>query len=221
MSLMPQLSLYDTTGQKVGQVEGEDEIFAAKMNRDLLHQAIMVIDGQRNIKGGRTQTRGEVNRTKAKMYRQKGLGRARHGARSAPVFVGGGVAHGPRGDYHVPTMPKRARRKALYAALSDKARRGKVLVIQELALAAPRTKDVVELLATMHVHGKVIMLVSRDEANSEANFKSVRNIPGLVLRESPHLNARDALWADYVILTEGGLQVLGGLGSQAGGDVDA
>jgi large subunit ribosomal protein L4 len=221
MSLMPQLSLYDTAGQKVGQVEGADEIFAAKMNRDLLHQAVLVIDGQRQLKGGHTQNRGDVNRTTAKMFRQKGLGRARHGSRSAMQFVGGAVAHGPHGDNRIPTMPKRARRAALYAALSDKARRGKVLVMQELALEAPRTKDVVALLAAMHVQGKVIMLVTRDEATHEANFKSVRNIPGLVLRESPHLNAREALWADYVILTEGGLQCLSGPRPDEGGDADA
>lgn len=213
---MPQLSLYDTAGQKVGQVEGDEDLFGVPMNRDLLHQAVLVIDGQRQMKTGRAKTRGEVNRTTAKMYRQKGLGRARHGARSAPIFVGGGVAHGPKGHNHVPTMPKKARRKALGAALSELARRGKVLVVQELALAAPRTKDVVELLGSMHVSGKVLMLVSRDEAHSEANFLSVRNVPGVVLRESPHLNARDALWADYIILTQGGLQVL-----TTGGEADA
>jgi large subunit ribosomal protein L4 len=216
MSLMPQLSLYDPTGQKVGQVEGDEDVFGVPMNRDLLHQAVIVIDGQRNLKAGRAKTRGEVNRTTAKMYRQKGLGRARHGARSAPVFVGGGVAHPPKGNSRVLTMPKKARRKALAAALSALARRGKVLVVQELALAAPRTKDVVALLDTMHVTGKVIMLASHAEASNENNAKSVRNIPGLVLRESPHLNARDAMWADYIILTQAGLQSLIG-----GGEVDA
>ena len=213
---MPQLSLYDTTGQKVGQVEGDEDVFGVPMNRDLLHQAVLVIDGHRNMKAGRAKSRGEVNRTTAKMYRQKGLGRARHGARSAPLFVGGGVAHPPQGNRHVLTMPKKARRKALGAALSDLARHGKVLVLQELALAAPRTKDVVELLDNMHVTGRVIMLVSSDEINNESNAKSARNVPGLVLRESPHLNARDALWADYIVLTQAGLQRLIG-----GGEADA
>lgn len=213
---MPQLSLYDTAGQRVGQVEGSDEVFAAPLNRDLLHQAVRVIEAQRTRKAGRAKTRGEVDRTTAKMYRQKGLGRARHGARSAPVFVGGGVAHPPKGNNRVLTMPKKARRKALFAALSDKARRGKVLILQELALTTPRTRDVVELLATMRVQGKVILLVSAAEASNESNTKSVRNIPQLVLRESPHLNARDALWADYVVLTQGALQTLTG-----GGEADA
>ncbi len=213
---MPQLSLYDTTGQKVGQLEAADEVFAAPLNRDLLHQAVRVIEAQRTRKAGQAKTRSQVDLTTAKMYRQKGLGRARHGARSAPVFVGGGVAHPPHGAGRVRVMPKKARRQALNCALSDKAKRGKVLVVEELALAAPRTKDVVELLAAMHVTGKVIMLVSAAEANNESNILSVRNIPKLVLRESPHLNARDVLWADYLVLTQGGLQTLTG-----GGQADA
>lgn len=213
---MPQLSVYDTAGQKVGQVEAADEVFAAPMNRDLLHQAVLVIEDQRGRKAGLAKTRGQVDRTTAKMYRQKGLGRARHGDRGAPLFVGGGVAHPPKGGNRERVMPKKARRKALHCALSDKAKRGKVLVLQELALTAPRTKDVVELLAAMHVQGKVILMVSHDEAANESNAKSVRNIPNLVLRESPHMNARDALWADYLILTQAALPALTG-----GGDADA
>jgi len=216
MSLMSQLALYNTAGHKVGEVEAADDVFAAPLNRDLLHQAVLVIEDQRGRKAGRAKTRGMVDRTTAKMYRQKGLGRARHGARSAPLFVGGGVAHPPKGDSRERVMPKKARRKALHVALSDKAKRGKVLVLEELALTAPRTKDVVELLASMHVHGKIIMLLSGDEAANESNAKSARNIPNLVLRESPHLNARDALWADYVILTRAALPALTG-----GGDTDA
>lgn len=210
---MPQLSLYDTGGQKVGQVEAADELFNAPMNRDLLHQALVVIEAQRQVKAGRAKSRGEVSMTTAKMYRQKGLGRARHGARSAPVFVGGGVAHPPQGDRRELTMPKKARRRALFAALSDLARRGKVLVLQGLDMPAPKTRDFVELLAAMRVDGKVILLASSDEANNENNYKSIRNVPGVVLRESPHLNARDALWADYVILTEAGLASLVGGGN--------
>jgi large subunit ribosomal protein L4 len=213
MSLMAQLSLYDTAGQKVGQLEAAAEVFAAPLNRDLLHQAVRVIEAQRTRKAGRAKTRAQVVMTTAKMYRQKGLGRARHGARSAPVFVGGGVAHPPHGPGRELGMPKKARRKALYAALSDKARRGKVLVLEQLALAAPRTKDVVALLAAMRVEGKVIMLVSHDEASNESNAKSVRNIPKLVLRVSPHLNARDVLWADYLVLTQAALPALTGGGA--------
>lgn len=213
---MPQLALYDTAGQKVGEVETAEHIFNAPLNRDLLHQAVLVVDDQRNRKAGRAKTRAEITMTTAKMYRQKGLGRARHGARSAPLFVGGGVAHPPHANPRERVLPKKARQAALYSALSTLARRGKILVMQELAFDAPRTKAMVELLQSMHVQGRIILLASRDEAYNENNYKSARNLPGLVLRESPHLNARDAMWADYIIFTEAGLAALTG-----GGTADA
>lgn len=212
MSFMPQLALYDTAGQKVGEVEADAEVFGAALNRDLMHQAVMVVDGQRKQKSGRAKSRGEVSLTGAKMYRQKGLGRARHGARSAPTFVGGGAAHPPQGNRRVLVMPKKARHRALNCALSALARRGKVLVVEKLAFETPRTKAMVELLATMHVQGHVLLMASRDEATSESNYKSARNIPGLVLRESPHMNTRDALWADYIVFTQSGLEALTGGG---------
>lgn len=216
MSSMPQLALYDNSGHKVGQVEVAAAVFGAPLNRDLVHQAVMVVDAQRNRKAGRAKSRGEVSLTTAKMYRQKGLGRARHGSRSAPVFVGGGVAFPPQGDRKVLAMPKKARQAALYSALSALAKRGKVLLIEALAFEQPRTKDMVALLNGMHVSGRVLIMGSRDEAIDDNNYKSARNLPGVVLRESPHLNARDALWADYIIFTQAGLAALTG-----GGTADA
>lgn len=216
MSHMPQLALYDTAGQKVGQVEADEDVFAASLNRDLVHQAVMVVDGSRKQKCGRAQSRGEVSLTGVKMYRQKGLGRARHGARSAPTFVGGGAAFPPQGNRRVLAMPKKARQRALYSALSQMAKRGKVMVIEGLAFEAPKTKVMAALLETMHVQGRILLLATRDEATNENNYKSARNLPGLTLRESPHFNTRDALWADYIIFTQGGLEVLTG-----GGTADA
>ena len=213
---MPQLALYDTAGLKVGQFEGDAEVFGASLNRDLVHQAVMVVDGSRKQKCGRAQNRSQVSLTGAKMYRQKGLGRARHGARSAPIFVGGGAAFPPQGNRRILAMPKKARQRALYCVLSAMARKGKVLVMEGLTLEAPKTKVMVALLETMHVAGKVLLLASRDEATSDSNYKSARNIPGLVLRESPHFNTRDVLWADYIIFTQGGLEALTG-----GGTADA
>lgn len=213
MSSMPQLALYDNSGHKTGQVEVAEAIFGAALNRDLLHQAVMVVDAHRNRKAGRAKSRGEVAMTTAKMYRQKGLGRARHGSRSAPVFVGGGAAFPPQGDRRVLAMPKKARQAALYSALSTLAKRGKVLVIEGLAFEQPRTKDMVALLSGMHVQGRVLIMGSREEAIDENNYKSARNLPGVVLRESPHLNTRDALWADYIIFTQAGLAALTGGGA--------
>jgi large subunit ribosomal protein L4 len=216
MSFMPQLALWNAEGERVGEIEADEAIFNAPLNRDLIHQAVVVADSQRLRKCGRAKTRDLVAVTGAKMYRQKGLGRARHGDQGAPLFVGGGVAHPPKGDGRMRVMPKKARQQAMYAALSSLARRGNVLVLEKLALPASRTKNMVALLETLRAHGKVLMLVSPDEARDESNYKSSRNLPRLVLRESPHINTRDVLWADHVIFTQGGLQVFSG-----GGGADA
>lgn len=210
---MPQLALWSSSGERVGEIEASPEVFGAALNRDLLHQAVMVVDSRRQRKAGRAKSRGDIAVTGAKMYRQKGLGRARHGDQSPPHFKGGGVAHPPRGDRRVLDMPRRARRAALYTALSAQVKRGRVLVVEELALPEPRTKDMVALLAALGVDGRVLILASADEARNDNNYLSCRNLPSLVLRESPHFNPRDVLWADYVVLTQAGLQVLTGGGA--------
>jgi large subunit ribosomal protein L4 len=211
---MPQLTLHNQAGERVGQVEAPELVFGAALNRDLIHQALLVVDNQRLRKAGRAKTRGEVRMTSAKMYRQKGLGRARHGNRAAPHFKGGGVAHPPQGDGRMRVMPRKARRAALNSALSDLAKRNRVLVIEELALEAPRTKDMIALLAALRVQGKIILLASSAEARNDSNYKSCRNLPDVILRESPHISTRDALWADYLVLTRGGMQALAGGGTE-------
>ncbi|NPV47453.1 MAG: 50S ribosomal protein L4 [Armatimonadetes bacterium] len=210
---MPQLALWSSSGERIGEIEASPEVFGAALNRDLLHQAVMVVDARRQRKAGRAKRRGEVAVTGAKMYRQKGLGRARHGDQSPPHFKGGGVAHPPRGDRRVLEMPRRARKAALHSALSAQAKRGRVLVVEELALPEPRTKDMLALLAALGVDGRVLILASADEARSDSNYLSCRNLPSVVLREAPHINPREVLWADYLILTQAGLQVLTGGGA--------
>lgn len=211
---MPQLTLHNQAGERVGQVEAPELVFGAALNRDLIHQALLVVDNRRLRKPGRAKSRGEIRMTSAKVYRQKGLGRARHGNRAAPQFKGGGVAHPPQGDGRMRVMPRKARRAALNSALSDMAKRNRVLMIEELALEAPRTKDMIALLAALRVKGKIILLVSAAEARHDCNYKSCRNLPDVVLRESPHVSTRDALWADYLVLTRGGMQALVGGGTE-------
>jgi large subunit ribosomal protein L4 len=213
MSFMPHLALWSAEGERKGDIEAPAEVFGAALNRDLLHQAIMVVDSQRNRKAGRAKRRDEVSVTGAKMYRQKGLGRARHGDQAPPHFRGGGVAHPPDGNRRVLTMPKKARRLALHGALSAQARRGRVMLLDKLVMTEPRTKAMVELLAAMRVSGRVLLLTSADEARDENNHKSCRNLSGLVLREAPHFNPRDVLWADHVVLTQAGLEALTGGGA--------
>ncbi|MFO8081609.1 MAG: 50S ribosomal protein L4 [Armatimonadota bacterium] len=213
---MPEVALYDKQGEKIGQVELADEIFAAEVNEGLIHQAVVAVERAMQQDSARTLGRSEVRMTKAKWYRQKGTGRARHGAQSAPIFVGGGVAHGPRVARRKPQITRKMRRSALHAALSAKMEEGAVVVVDEVTLDDFSTRTFIEMLEGLGADGRMLMLLGSDEARDEKVYKSGRNIPNLIMRESPHINARDVIWAETIIISQAGLAALSeGVGANA------
>ena len=135
-------------GDQVGTIELPADIFEVEVNTALMHQAYVRQMANARLGTHKTKTRGEVNRTTAKWYRQKGTGRARHGARSAPIFVGGGIAHGPQPHSYTQKMPRKMRRMAIRSVLSSKAAEGRVIVIDSFEELEPRTKAMVELMQT-------------------------------------------------------------------------
>ncbi len=213
---MPEVALYDRQGEKVGQVELSDELFAATVNHDLIHQAVVANERAMCQDSARTLRRSEVRLTKGKWYRQKGTGRARHGARSAPIFVGGGVAHGPSGPRRKPKLTRRMRRQALMAALSAKMHDGAIMIVAEMSVDEISTRGFALMLEDLGVAGRVLMLLGSDEARDDKLYKSGRNIPRLVMRESPHISARDVIWAETIIISQAGLAALSeGVGAHA------
>lgn len=213
---MPEVALYDQAGEKVGQVALADELFGAKVNHDLIHQAVVGIEQQLRQFPARTLRRGQVDLSKAKWYRQKGTGRARHGAQSAPIFVGGGVAHGPTGPRRKPKLTRRMRRQALAGALSQKMHDGAITIVDRLAIEEISTRQFVRLLQDLEAEGRVLMVLGAEEARDERIYKSGRNIPQLIMRESPHINVRDVVWAQRIIITQAGLEGLSeGVGRHA------
>ena len=213
---MPEVALYDAQGEKVGQVELADEIFAAKVNHVLIHQAVVAVEWAMAQDSARTLRRSEIRMTKAKWYRKKGTGRARHGAQSAPLFVGGGVAHGPSGPRRRPKLTRRMRRQALMAALSAKMHDGAITVVDEMAVEGISTRQFAQRLEALGAEGRVLMLLSADEARDEKLYKSGRNLPLLVMREAPHINAREVVLADTIIISHAGLAALSeGVGAHA------
>lgn len=205
---MPEVALYDKQGEKVGQVELADEVFGAKINHDLIHQAVVAVEHAMSQDSARTKGRSEVRMTKAKWYRQKGTGRARHGAQSAPIFVGGGVAHGPRGPRRKPKLSRKMRRRALHAALSARVHDNVIVLVDEISVDEISTRRFAQMLADLGAEGRILMLLGPEEARDEKLYKSGRNIPGLVMRESPHINARDVLLAETLVISQAGLEAL-------------
>ena len=185
-------------GEKVGEVTLRPEIYEVTVNVPLMHQALVRQLANARLGTHSVKTRGENNRSKAKWYRQKGTGRARHGSRNAPIFVGGGIAHGPKPRSYVKKMPKKMRQAALRSALSAKAAAQQVVVVDELRMDAPKTKEIVATLRRMSAdQGRTLVLLA--ERNSSVEL-SVRNLATARTLRAQYLNVRDLLNSDTLVL---------------------
>ena len=200
--------MYNVVGEKVGEVELRADIFEVPVNIPLMHQALQFQLANARAGTHKAKTRGEINRTKAKWYRQKGTGRARHGSRNAPIFVGGGVAHGPGPRSYAKQMPRKMRRAAIRSALSVKASDGQLSVVDEVAIAELKTKDVVAMLQTLGLEGSVLVLLP--EAN-ESVEKAAQNLPKVKVLRANYLNVRDLFTYDDVLVPLDALRVLEGI----------
>lgn len=203
---MAQLVLRDIKGERLGEIEVSDQVFGVRLNPDLVHQALSVVESRRHVGRHRALSRTEVDLSKSKWYRQKGLGRARHGSRSAAQFVGGYKAMGPSGLKHVPRIPKKMARKALLCVLSEQVRDGVVTAVEGFHLETVSTKAMAEALKALGATGRVLLLLSPEEYRDETLYLSCRNIPGLVRREVPHFSVRDVLWASHLVITKAGVE---------------
>lgn len=192
------VSLKNMAGSEVGKIELNDDVFGAPVNVPLMHQAL-----QRQLANARlgthsTKTRGEVAGGGRKPWRQKGTGRARQGSTRAPNWVGGGTVFGPTPRKYTKAMPKKMQRAALRSALSAKAGSGQIVVLDRLAVDAPRTKTVVGMLKALGLaEQSVLMVLSGQDANVRL---SANNVPNVKLLLSNYLNVRDLLGHDVVLL---------------------
>ncbi|TFG71438.1 MAG: 50S ribosomal protein L4 [Anaerolineales bacterium] len=196
-------------GENVGEVELLPEIFEAPVNISLMHQALVRQLSNARLGTHKAKTRSENNRTKAKWYRQKGTGRARHGSRNAPNFVGGGIAHGPLPRSYNNQMPKKMRRAALRSALSVKAAAEQVLILDALTMDAPKTKQMLNVLRSLEtIVGKTLIVLPEDNNNVEL---SVRNLQRAKTLRAQYLNIRDLLNADFLVMPMDSLKVIEGI----------
>lgn len=198
--------VYNTKGESVGEIELRPDIFQVPIKVPLMHQAL--VRQLANARRGthKAKSRGEINRTKAKWYRQKGTGRARHGSRNANLFVGGGVAHGPKPRSYSKKMPRKMRRAALRSALSVKASDGQIVILDELVMSVPRTKEMLSVIASIGLGGGRILIVlpERDDLVE----RSARNLPQVKTLRANYLNVRDLLGYDHVVMPLGSLEVI-------------
>lgn len=190
--------LYKADGAVSGDIKLDAEVFGIEPNMDVLHQVVTAQLGAARRGTAKTKTRSEVRGGGRKPWRQKGLGRARHGSIRSPMWVGGGVAHGPQPRSYSERTPKKMKRLALRSALSARASEAAIMVVDDLDWSTPKTKQAVKLLGAMDAAGKTLVVLNQLDGSAG---KSFRNLPEVRMVEPGHLTAYDVLWSDQVVFT--------------------
>lgn len=195
---MSAATVYDPGGKRIGEVELAAAVFGLRPHTAVLNEALTWYLAGRRRGTHATRTRGMVARTTRKLYRQKGTGRARHGSRGAPLFVGGGIAFGPQPRTHAYPLPAKVRRLAIRSALSAKAAEGKIGVLDRLDLDQPKTKVLAGLLRTVGVEGSVLIVTAAPHQPAE---RSAGNLPRVRVTSVPSLNVHEILASDHLLIT--------------------
>lgn len=192
------VAVFGVDGVSKGNISLPEDVFGTKPNKSLIAQAVRVYLANQRQGNAATKTRSEVIGSTRKIYRQKGTGRARHGALKAPLFVGGGVAHGPRPHGFTMDFPKKMRSKALISALSQKAQEGLIKVVE--GDFSGKTKEVAKLLKGMDLvqKGKVARILFVIDDNKNA-VKAAQNISNLKIGNSTTLSTYEVLVNKNVI----------------------
>ena len=192
-------------GKADGSIVLPDEIFGVEPRADILQRMVRYQLSKRQAGTHKTKTRGEIALTTAKMYKQKGTGRARHGAKSAPQFRGGGKAFGPVVRSHAHDLPKKVRALALKMALSDKAKSEKLIVLADATAPEPKTKALSERLAKLGFANALII----GGATLDDNFRlAARNIINVDVLPVQGINVYDILRRDTLVLTKAAVEAL-------------
>jgi len=200
---MPKLSLYNKDGEQVDEIEVQASLFGAPLNKGALYQTAVSQAARRRQGTASSKDRSEVRGGGDKPWPQKGTGRARHGSVNSPIWVGGGVTFGPRPRDYNKAVPKKMRRAALKSALSDKYNEGKLVVVEDFAIDAPKTKQMVALLEHLKVEGGVLVVNAQPDINV---IKAARNLPKVKTILARQLNVLDILNHNYLVMSRDALQ---------------
>lgn len=204
-------NIYNQKGKEVGKIALPDAVFGVKWNPDLVHQAVVAMQANARTPVAHTKGRGEVRGGGKKPWKQKGTGRARHGSTRSPIWVGGGVAHGPTNEkIFAKKINKKMRTKALYSVLSKKIRDKELLFVDSLSFSAPKTKDAQAVLKTLSAAAQMPNLAKKSKnAALIATFKdtgntqkSFRNIGSITTDAVQNINPVLVLQYKYLIITE-------------------
>lgn len=203
-------TIYSQTGKSAGKISLPESVFGVPWNADLVHEIVRLMNSNSRSNIAHTKTRGEVRGGGKKPWKQKGTGRARHGSTRSPIWVGGGIAHGPRKDKNYDRkINKKAKTKALFSILSKKFKEGEILFIDEMNIATPKTKDAKSILLSLSkIKGyeklatkksnTAIVALNKKVVSIEKSFNNMGNIS---VEEFRNVNPVSLLNHKYLIVT--------------------
>jgi large subunit ribosomal protein L4 len=199
------LDVLKLDGSKAGSVELDEAIFGVAPRADILHRVVRYQLAKRRAGTHDTQNRGDVSRTHSKFGKQKGSGGARHGSRNAPIFRGGGVAHGPHPRSHAHSLNKKVRALGMKMALSAKVADGSLMILDKAAMDAPKTKALLDNFAKLGLTNALII----GGAEVDGNFKlAARNIPNVDVLPAAGLNVYDVLRRHKLVLSRDAIEAI-------------
>ena len=209
---MPRVNVYAVTGTATGKITLPDNIFAAKVRPILMAQAVRAYLSNHRTARAQARTRAEVSGSGKKIWAQKGTGRARHGDQYAPIFVGGGVAHGPVGNENYKLkMSKKMRQQALFSALTSKLKDEELIIVNGLAKIEPKTGKLVKILSQLKANSqdeKVLLILPEILKNV---VLAARNIEGVCLATVDSLNTYEILNGGKLVFMKEAVEGLKGL----------
>lgn len=211
---MPKLTVHDRKGNKVGTYNVEATDFAPRINKQLLHDAVVMYQSNQRQGSHKTKTRGEVAGSSKKLYRQKGTGNARMGTRRSGTRRGGGHIHAIRPRDYSYSLPRKALQLAMRMALASKVSDDQLVIIDELKFGEPQTKDMAQILKNLGMDNEALLLAT--EGHDVNVYKSARNICGVTVSPAAELNALSLLSVRRVLVTKAALD---GLKNRAAKDV--
>ncbi|MFM9332354.1 50S ribosomal protein L4 [Paenibacillus mesotrionivorans] len=196
---MPKVAVYNISGAQVGEVELSETVFGIEPNTHVLHEAVVMQQASLRQGTHKVKTRAEVRGGGRKPWKQKGTGRARQGSIRSPQWKGGGIVFGPTPRSYGYKLPKKVRRLAIKSALSSKVLDNDIIVLDQLSLAQPKTKEFAAILKNLNVDRKALVVTTAFDENVAL---STRNIPGVKFLSAEGLNVLDVLVYDKLIITK-------------------
>lgn len=195
---MPTVGVFNKEGNKVADMELNENIFAAEINEYALHQVVVALLANKRQGTQSAKTRTEVRGGGIKPWRQKGTGRARQGSIRAPQWIKGGIVFAPKPrDYRI-SVPKSMKRVAMKSALTSKVKENQMIVLESLDFATPKTKNIIEMLKALEANKALIITAE----SNEVVYKSARNIQGINVIPANNINVYDLLKYEKLIITK-------------------